>query len=330
MKLKNLFAGILAGTVLLSSAVTAFASDIDSGNATGLLSETDEKLSTTSESTVIEAYFGFFTGTVTRISASENGMKYISLESSDKKEATIVVSGNTYVVNADALVVGATVTGYYEANAPMLMIYPPQYNAEAVVVESKENNVKVDVFDKDLVSSDGFLKLNISADTEIILQDGTAFKGDLTGRKLIAVYDVSTKSIPAQTTPSKVIVLFEKAVPVQDVSSMSILVDGKKIEAVHACTNEQGTVMIPLRSISEALGLTVTWDKKQKSVTVGKGISLTPGKDYYVYMRTAPIQLGTAPVIKEGRTFVPLSFFTEVAKLKEAKLTDSQIVINSK
>jgi hypothetical protein len=74
----------------------------------------------------------------------------------------------------------------------------------------RDQIVKYDVFDKDLISSDKSLKLNISDKTEIISQDGKAFEGELANRKLVVLYGVSSKSIPAQTNPSKVIVLFEK------------------------------------------------------------------------------------------------------------------------
>jgi hypothetical protein len=213
------------------------------------------------------------------------------------------------------------------------MIYPPQYNAEVLVVESQEQIVKVDVFDKELISSDNFLKLNLSETTEIVNPDGTAFKGELANRKLAVIYKTATKSIPAQTTPVKIVVLADKAdapadIP-ENVSGLDIMVNGKKLSVPSAYVNEQGAVMVPLGSISEALGFKVSWDSKTKSIRLGQGISLTVGKDYYVYMKTSPITLGTAPVIKDNRTFVPLNFFTEVAKAKSSEVTETQIIINN-
>jgi hypothetical protein len=46
-------------------------------------------------------------------------------------------------------------------------------------------------------------------------------------------------------------------------------------------------------------------------------------------MKMAPIQLGTAPAIVEGKTFVPLSFFKEVTRLNNAYVFESQIVIDN-
>ena len=38
----------------------------------------------------------------------------------------------------------------------MIMIYPPQYSAEVVVVENERENVKFDYFNENLISSDYF------------------------------------------------------------------------------------------------------------------------------------------------------------------------------
>ncbi|MPN07715.1 hypothetical protein SDC9_154986 [bioreactor metagenome] len=173
-----------------------------------------------------------------------------------------------------------------------------------------------------MVSADNTIKLNISDATEIISQTGKSFKGDLENRKLVVLYGPSTRSIPAQTNPIKVIVL-------DDAADMDIIVDNKKIDGPRAYTNEQGTIMVPLRAAAEALGFEVAWDGESKSIMVGKGISLKIGQDNYIYMKTAPIQLGTAPEAFEGRTFVPLNFFREVMRMNNAYVFEGQIVIDN-
>jgi hypothetical protein len=86
------------------------------------------------------------------------------------------------------------------------MIFPPQYRALIIAKDSNVRSVKVDYFDNDLVSSDGQLKLNITDKTKIVLRNGQAFSKSPANRNLIVIYDVSTKSIPAQTTPSEIII----------------------------------------------------------------------------------------------------------------------------
>jgi 3-isopropylmalate dehydratase small subunit len=103
--------------------------------------------------------------------------------------------------------VGDRVTGYYDGDAPALLIYPPQYQALVMVKENPNQNVKVDYFNNQLVSSDGRLRLNISPYTQKILTNGQLFSRNPANRDLIVIYGPSTKSIPAQTTPYKIIVL---------------------------------------------------------------------------------------------------------------------------
>mgnify|MGYP003562106654 FL=1 len=117
-----------------------------------------------------------------------------------------VVSPSTYFVDQEMVAIGDQVSGYYDGNAPVPLIYPPQYRALVMVKDSPYQNVKVDYFDSQLVSSDGQLKLNLSPFTPILLTNGQAFTRNPTNRNLIVIYGPTTRSIPAQTTPYRIIV----------------------------------------------------------------------------------------------------------------------------
>lgn len=347
MKLKKTITGLLAVTVLSTSAVTAFATNVqnvmdkeDIGRIIPISAPIDVQQ---------QRQVGSITGKVKEIRdfMPIEGSKFVSLENEEGEIiANIIVSDDTYILNDTEITLGSTVTGYYDANAPMILIYPPQYNVEVLVVENEEENVKVDIFDENLVSSDNTLKLNISDDTEIILQDGKAFDGELVNRKLVVTYGASTKSIPAQTTPSKIVVLFEKAEhPIYELTeeekqqftnelqemaaNADIMVEGKKIDAPSAYMTDERVIMVPLRGIAEALGFEVTWEEELQRIMVGKGISLTIGENYYTYMKTAPIELECAPQLVEDKTFVPINFFKEVAKMNNAYMFEGQIVIDN-
>ena len=329
---KRIVAGLLAVTVLSLSSVSSLANYTENLKAVNISEQID-----TIEN---QSSFNSFTGTVKEITDFKGveGSKFVLVENQDGQQANLIISNSTYVVNNEKFDIGSVITGFYDANAPMLMIYPPQYNIEVVnVASSKGQCIKVDRFDKDLVSSDNMLKLNISKETEIISQDGNAFEGELANRNLLVLYGISTKSIPAQTNPDKIVVLFEKTVePTNEekpmlsgnVASMNIVVNNKTIEAPSAYTNKNGTFMVPLRAIAENLKFDVNWEGKTKTVMLGKGICLTIGKDNYIYMKTAPIQLGTAPEVIDGKTFVPLSFFKDVLGMKTVNVSGSDIVIN--
>ncbi len=117
-----------------------------------------------------------------------------------------VVSPTTYFVDHVMVTVGDRVTGYYDGNAPIPFIFPPQYRALVMVKDNQNQNVKVDYFNEQLVSSDGQLRLNISPFTQILLTNGQSFTRNPANRNLIVIYGPTTRSIPAQTTPYKIIV----------------------------------------------------------------------------------------------------------------------------
>ena len=75
-----------------------------------------------------------------------------------------------------------------------------------MVKESPYQNVKVDFFNSQLISSDGQLKLNLSPYTSITLKNGQVFSRSIENRNLIVIYGPTTRSIPAQTTPYRIIV----------------------------------------------------------------------------------------------------------------------------
>ncbi|WP_207653574.1 hypothetical protein [Clostridium peptidivorans] len=214
MKFKKISAGVLSVAVLSLSSSTAFAAGKENFKHGGCIDLVKRVMPISSKmNPEKQCSFNSFTGTVKKVTdfeGSKKGSKYVLVEDAEGKESNVIISKDTYIVDNEKIEVGSVITWFYDANKPMLMIYPPQYNAEVVVINNKGQNVKVDRFDKNLVSYDKSLKLNISEDTEVILQNGKPFKGELKNRKLIVMYGPSTRSIPAQTTPTKIIVLFEK------------------------------------------------------------------------------------------------------------------------
>lgn len=96
----------------------------------------------------------------------------------------------------------------------------------------------------------------------------------------------------------------------QDING-SFSVDGKEITAV-------SNGMVCVREAAEALGFKVEWIAESKTITLTKGavyITFTIGEDGYTFARTAPMPLGAAPEIKNGKTYVPVELFTELMQL---------------
>ncbi len=74
-----------------------------------------------------------------------------------------------------------------------------------------------------------------------------------------------------------------------------------------------GRTMVPMRAIFEAMGAVVTWDDSTKSVFASKSgidIKLSVGQ-CEMYKNGAMIWLDSAPIIKAGRTLVPVRAVSE-------------------
>ena len=139
--------------------------------------------------------FKSITGIVKEIRKSETDKNttYVLIDSKDVGEAYLLLTKDTYFINNEEIRLKSEVTGYYDANAMMIIIYPPQYEAVAIQVSNQEQNLKVDLFDANLTSADHMLKLNISKDTLVVTKDGKVFNGELANRKLAVFYRTSTK-----------------------------------------------------------------------------------------------------------------------------------------
>lgn len=326
MKIKRILIGLLSATILLST--TAFADQPQTNRAT----EDDYVV-------------GSFTGVVEEITQDTpvEGAQFISLKDTDQMPINMIVSQDTYIIGNKEVEVGDTVSGYYNANLPIIAIYPPQYGVDFLVIEREDLSVKIDIFDEDLLSSDKMLKLNISDETMIVTRDGKSYTGSLANQKLAVMYDIVTASIPGQTNPSKVIVLSQTSAddqnqgPFANIENMDLLVENTIIKAPTAYTikesDQLSDVMVPLRAISDGLSFRVLWQGKAEEIMVGKeadqNVSLKIGSKSYTAFSSKLIQLETAPELKDGVTYVPLDFFKKVLGMNNAYVFEGQIVIDN-
>jgi len=206
---------------------------------------------------------------------------------------------------------GDKVLAYTFANKPQKYIYPPQFNPEVVIVESEEVGfVEVDYFFEDLTNTYDILKLNIGKDTELFDVKGEKVEAkDLAEKHLVVFYTASTKSIPAQTTPSKVIVL-------DDYPATTVNPVNEEIDNIIASDSYEvaGTKMVPLRVIAEKLGFKV--DSTGKGAILSKGnmsYTITRGEKTFGYNK-ALRTLTVAPTLKDTKTYVPIEFVDEYLK----------------
>ena len=160
------------------------------------------------------ANFQSFSGIITMINDFWTGAeaptgcyKLMTVENRDGNIVNFVVTPDTYFVDHAMVRVGDAIIGFYDADAPVPLIFPPQLRAIVMAKAMPGINVKVDYFNRQLLSSDGLLKLNISPFTQIILENGQAFTRSPANQNLIVVYGPTPRSIPAQTTPYRIIVM---------------------------------------------------------------------------------------------------------------------------
>lgn len=118
-----------------------------------------------------------------------------------------LVTGSTYVADCAPLVPGMQVTAFYDTSLPVPLIYPPRYQAAAISPISNGVTVVLDYFNENLMNTDQTLKLNVSEYTQIITSNGQPVQCIPLNHYLMVYYSITTASIPAQTTPQKIIIM---------------------------------------------------------------------------------------------------------------------------
>ncbi len=115
------------------------------------------------------------------------------------------INSETLVIDSRQLRSGMRVAAFYDSSLPVPLIFPPQYHAKIVTVIGRDENVMLNYFDQNLIAIDGSLRLNIARNTIIKTVNGQIVTCNLENRFLLVYYTVTTRSIPPQTTPRKII-----------------------------------------------------------------------------------------------------------------------------
>lgn len=280
-----------------------------------------------------------FTGKIKEVNSSE-GMFTILAENDlenalDKlvahiSEDVVLLDEETMdFISMEDLEAGMEVSIYYEKDTIMMLSYPPQLGPDAIIVRSDEVdlNIKIDKFNEELTSDDNTLKFNIGEDVELVDLKGEKLeKEDLANKDLVVFYTASTRSIPAQTNPKKVIAIKNHEVTVLHYFNYN----GARINLGNVMYKaEDGQLMVPLRQIAETLGFNVGWDQETKSVKLEKDdhiASLTIGKSEYQYYDMI-LEL-TAPELIESKTYVPANFIQDILVAGTEVTMDGILEIN--
>lgn len=109
------------------------------------------------------------------------------------------------------------------------------------------------------------------------------------------------------------------AAPKANKNAITILVNGKEVKTDSPAFIKDGRTMVPVRFISEALGLKVGWDQKTRTVTVDEGakaMKLTIGSKKIVRADGKETAIDVPAMIKGGRTMVPIRAIGELSGAK--------------
>lgn len=105
----------------------------------------------------------------------------------------------------------------------------------------------------------------------------------------------------------------------------SVTVEGSEMTA--PVTQRNGSIMLPLRAVSEALGYKVEWNQLAYSATINNDkIKSTVEIGYNAYYYTSvhavgmtqPKPMASAPLLIDGVTYVPLAYFGMMEDFSQA------------
>ena len=336
---KRFLSAIMAVGVLLSGGLApamqfarVYADDLETVVATSTYEKEETQL--LEENAQEKSEYEVLKGEIKEISY-DAAQKFIWLIREDGGDFVLLITEKTVLSDVDGLIqldglkVGDKVTGYFIQPQIISMQYPPKVESFAIVKQDIQSgkSLYVGMFGENHLALDNALKLDLSEKTSIIDVDGNTYQGSLVDKMLIVYYSMTTRSIPPQTAPKKVIVLSngpqdqvepqgqakpQDGMDLANIQKLPIFVDNQHIENISAYAKEDGTIMVPIRAISEAMGFEVSWNELLEKVQVGTAIFMVIDENSYTVGRAVPRELEAAPELKDSRTYVPTTFFTDI------------------
>lgn len=262
-------------------------------------------------------------------------------------EVALIITDETIIINSQTGLpasledIKANDTLFVHYSAAMTRSLPPQSRAIAIVTQIKENIPHAELFTvREIISrKDGEVRA-LNKEGGLIatfLEENplTAYKtkqivtiDDIqVGTQLFIWYDIVLMSYPGQTAAIKAVLVGQEEglgvravyTPMAGADSATVTIQDKTIQKGDKnLLDQRGILMVPLRSVAEALGFTVVWNGKDQSIFLDDGTAKTTlyiGQDSYFKASSKAIGLtqnfclGQAPTLIESTTFVPASLF---------------------
>ena len=319
MKTNKIAACLLAGTMILSGGLSAFANDVM------LIAE---EAPVVMEQQVVESVY--HSATVKEIITEDEAIVSILCKTGEEEiqfnvgEETVVINNETKLADSlseikenDEIIVYAApmMTMSIPAQSPALVILTnlgekaPAKFITVAKAEEKEGVIEI-------TDTEGNYIVRATEETEVLpyRTRNIVFASDIKeGSKILFWSEVMTLSLPAQAAADAIVILPE-AVVVEDAEETEEEVSGTP--AVNdvleiGYTKDNGVEMIPVRKTFEALGFEVMWDDSQKRVDLIKGartFTINIGSCDYGVSKMI-VKLDDAAEIVDGRTYAPKAFF---------------------
>lgn len=146
------------------------------------------------------------TGTIMNISRGNDCCSQMIALRTGNGIVNFLIDSHTLVIDSRQLRTGMRVTAFYDSSLPVPLIFPPQYRAQIVTVLGRNEQVMLNHFNRNLLSADRALQLNIADTTIVQAVNGQRFDCSPGNQDLLVYYSATTRSIPPQTTPNRIIV----------------------------------------------------------------------------------------------------------------------------
>lgn len=147
------------------------------------------------------------TGTIMNLSGGNDCCNQMMSVYTGNGIVNFMIGPQTRVIDSRQLRRGMQVAAFYDNSLPIPLIFPPQYQAQIVTVLDGNEQVMLASFDRNLLAEDGSLQLNIARSTVVETINGQSVSCQLGNQTLLVYYTMTTRSVPPQTTPRKVVVL---------------------------------------------------------------------------------------------------------------------------
>ena len=345
--MKRMLSVLLAGAAVLCAALPAAAAES---------AGTDAGAAQTQEETMPDSVL--YCGQVQGVDWDGEGAAVrLHLTSEDQGEYVMNLSPETVWIDSEAyaasdpaaLEEGETVYVFHSPVSTRSL--PPQSAAYAVVRNVPQDAAAPQYHQVESVTEDGAggviittdnggLLLSAGADTVVTAYDGSAALTDLqAGDYVMAWYPLVMLSYPGQARADHLMLLpraeesqTEAAQPLQD-GALSIVLEGDMMLPVSGRA-ENGTAMVPVAAVAQALGYEVTYtpgengtsarvtvesDSFRVVLDIGNPVIYGVTKIEGAVGMTAPMDYGAAPyIVDPGTTWAPAQLFEMLGRTVRA------------